>query len=497
VLLKIVYMLACRILGLIVVLARGDRAVAAEVVVLRHENAVLRRHAGRVRYEQADRAWFAALARIVSRSHWAEVFPVAPATLLAWHRRLMARKYDTNGRRKPGRPATTPGIRRLVLRLARENPLWGHRRIQGELVKLGIAVAPSTVWEILHAAGIDPAPRRSGPSWRQFLHAQAAGILAVDFLHVDTVLLKRLYVLVFIEHGTRRMHLGGVTAHPTGEWTAQQARNLAMSLGERFESIRFLIRDRGSNFTASFDAVFQATGGTILRTAVQVPRMNADLRTPRRHPAPRAPGPHANSWRDASARRPGRIPGALQHVPAAPGHRATRPRRRTSRSPRHRNRLRRRTDPPKTCPQRPDQRIRARRLTPRRTAGLQPNPIFERDRAAQMASLTWLTSSTRAANRWCSVTSARAFSSSGPGFRCTFTVLPPTRRVRLYCGPCPRCPGWAHAQFGLPHLRHTAFSAPRRKSPTWDIKPNNSARRRSSHARSRSKLLGHAALQTE
>ena len=131
------------------------------------------------------------------------------------------------------------------------------------------------MWEILHAAGIDPAPRRSGPTWRQFLHAQAAGILAVDFLHADTVLLNRLYVLVFIEHGTRRMHLGGVTAHPTGEWTVQQARNLALTLGERFEDIRFLIRDHGSNFTTAFDAVFQTTGARILRTAVQAPRMNA------------------------------------------------------------------------------------------------------------------------------------------------------------------------------------------------------------------------------
>jgi putative transposase len=145
--------------------------------------------------------------------------------------------------------------------------------IHGELTKLGVMVAPSTVWEILHAAGIDPAPRRSGPSWRQFLHAQAAGIVAVDFLHVDTVLLRRLYVLVFIEHGTRRMHLGGVTPNPTGEWTVQQARNLALSFDERFEDVKFLIRDRGSNFTASFDAVFQAAGTRILRTAVQAPRM--------------------------------------------------------------------------------------------------------------------------------------------------------------------------------------------------------------------------------
>ncbi len=142
-------------------------------------------------------------------------------------------------------------------------------------MKLGVTIAPSTVWEILHAAGIDPAPRRAGPTRREFLTAQAAGILAVDFLHVDTVLLKRLYVLVFIEHGTRRMHLGGVTANPTREWTVQQARNLALTLDQRFEDIRFLIRDRGSNFTRSFDAVFQATGTRILVSAVQAPRMNA------------------------------------------------------------------------------------------------------------------------------------------------------------------------------------------------------------------------------
>jgi putative transposase len=275
VLLKIVYLLTCRILGLAVLVLRGDRAKDAELLVLRHENAVLRRHAGRVRYETADRAWFAALARLILRMRWAEAFPVTPATLLAWHRRLTAGKYDTSKRRRPGRPPTSPGIARLVVRLARENPLWGLRRIHGELIKLGVTVAPSTVWELLRAAGIDPAPRRSGPTWRQFLRTQAAGILAVDFLHVDTVLLKRIYVLVFIEHGTRRMHLGGFTTHPTGDWTVQQARNLALALGERFEGIRFLIRDRGSNFTASFDAVFQANGTRIVRTAVQAPRMNS------------------------------------------------------------------------------------------------------------------------------------------------------------------------------------------------------------------------------
>jgi putative transposase len=275
VLLKIVYLLVRQLLGLGVLVFRKDLAKGAELLVLRHENAVLRRHAGRIRYGPADRIWFAALAPLLPRRRWTEIFPVTPATLLAWHRKLAARKYDTSGRRRPGRPPTVPGIARLVIRLANENPLWGHRRIHGELAKLGVTVAPSTIWEILHAAGIDPSPRRSGPTWRQFLHAQAAGILAVDFLHADTVLLRRLYVLVFIEHGTRQMHLGGVTANPTGEWTVQQARNLALTLDRRFEDIRFLLRGRGPNFTASFDAVFQATGTRILISAVQAPRMNA------------------------------------------------------------------------------------------------------------------------------------------------------------------------------------------------------------------------------
>jgi putative transposase len=275
VLLKIAYVLMRWLFSVTVLVFRGDEAKDAELLVLRHENTVLRRQAGRVRYEPADRAWFTALAWFVPRRRWAGIFPVAPATLLAWHRKLAARKYDTSKRRKPGRPPALRSIARLAVRLAKENPLWGYRRIHGELTKLGAAVAPSTIYEILRTAGIDPAPRRSGPTWRQFLHAQAAGILTVDFLHVDTVLLNRLYVLVFIEHGTRRMHLGGVTAHPTGEWTVQQARNLAMNLDERFEDVRFVIRDRGSNFTRSFDAVFEATGATILRTAVQAPRMNA------------------------------------------------------------------------------------------------------------------------------------------------------------------------------------------------------------------------------
>ena len=159
--------------------------------------------------------------------------------------------------------------------MARENPAWGHRRIQGELARLGHAIAASTVWEILHAAGIDPAPRRAGPTWREFLAAQAHAIIACDFLVVETVLLKRLHLLVFIEHGTRRLHLAGMTAHPTGAWAAQQARNLAMDLGDRLGTLRFLIHDRDPLFTTAFDEVFKAEGLRIITTLPRTPRMNA------------------------------------------------------------------------------------------------------------------------------------------------------------------------------------------------------------------------------
>jgi transposase len=157
VLLKIVYLLVRRILGLVVLLFRRDMAKDAELLALRHENAVLRRHVGKVRYEPADRVWFAALAGLIPRTRWTEVFPVTPATLLAWHRKLAAKKYDTSRQRAPGRPPTVRSIARLVVRLAKENPLWGYRRIHGELTKLGVTVAQSTVWELLRAAGIDPA----------------------------------------------------------------------------------------------------------------------------------------------------------------------------------------------------------------------------------------------------------------------------------------------------------------------------------------------------
>jgi transposase InsO family protein len=159
--------------------------------------------------------------------------------------------------------------------MATENPSWGHRRVQGELVRLGHHVASSTVWQILHAAGIGPAPRRAGPTWTQFLTQQATAILAVDFLHVDTVVLRRIYALIVVEHGSRRVHLAGITAHPTGAWTVQAARNVMMDLEDRIGPAKFLLRDRDSRFTTAFDAIFATEGIRILRSPSQAPRANA------------------------------------------------------------------------------------------------------------------------------------------------------------------------------------------------------------------------------
>ncbi|MFI6359291.1 integrase core domain-containing protein [Streptomyces sp. NPDC050743] len=274
---SLLYRATRALLSLPAALLRRETAKDAELLVLRHENAVLRRQlTSPIRYEPADRFWLAALSSLIPRRRWSSVFPVAPGTLLAWHRRLIARKWDySDRRRRTGRPPTAAALKKLVLRLAHDNPRWGHRRIQGEPARLGYPIASSTVWQILHAAGIGPAPRRSGPSWREFLTIQAEGIIAADFFHVDTVTGRRLYALVFLEHGTRRLHLTGVTAHPTAQWATQQARNLAADLGARVESLRFALRDRDSKYTSSFDAVFEAEEREVLLSAPQAPRMNA------------------------------------------------------------------------------------------------------------------------------------------------------------------------------------------------------------------------------
>ena len=273
--LSVACLLVRRLVGYLAVLAgvRYPRTPSSWYFGTR--TAVLRRRTGRVRYQPTGRLWLAALSRLIPRRRWGEVFAVTPATLLAWHRRLVTRKWDHTSRRRPGRPSTAAAIRKLVIRIATGNPAWGHRRVQGELVRLGHPIASSTVWQILHAAEIDPAPRRTGPTWKQFLTTQARGILAAGFVHVDTVLLRRIYPLVVIEHGTRRAHLAGITANPDGAWTTQAARNFLMDLGQLPASAKFLIRDRAGQFTGCFDAVFTAEGIRIPASPPQAPRANA------------------------------------------------------------------------------------------------------------------------------------------------------------------------------------------------------------------------------
>jgi hypothetical protein len=270
---SLMYLLLRQVLKMLTQIARDGGAKDVEILVLRHQVAVLRRQVHRPVFEPADRVVLAVLSRLLPRPRWS-VFFVTPATLLRWHRELVARRR-TYPHARPGRPPVCKQIRDLVLRLTAENPTWGHRRIQGELVGLGYEVAASTVWKILNQAGVDPAPRRSGPTWKQFLTAQAHTILSCDFFTVDTVFFQRIYVLFFVEIATRHVHIAGVTAHPTGTWVAQQARNLLMDLDGRVTSLRFLLRDRDTKFTAAFDAVFTAAGIDVVKTPPQSPRANS------------------------------------------------------------------------------------------------------------------------------------------------------------------------------------------------------------------------------
>jgi putative transposase len=259
------------LLGTLLRSRRGLDAKDIELLVLRHELEVLRRQGARPKLRAADRALLAATACHLPRS-FRDARLVTPRTLLRWHRALVRRKWRQSPDQR-GRPPVPAEVQAAVLRLARENPRWGHRRISGELAKLGLRVSPTTIRRLLARAGLGPAPRRSGPGWREFLRAQAASIVACDFFTVESVLLRRYYVLFFITHGSRRVWLAGCSSNPTGAWVTQQARNLGLDLAD--QGIRVLIRDRDSKYTGRFDDVFRSGGIRIVKTPVRAPQANA------------------------------------------------------------------------------------------------------------------------------------------------------------------------------------------------------------------------------
>jgi putative transposase len=264
------YLSVRRVLELVVLLVRSDDAKEIELLALRHEVAMLRRQVKRQSFEPADRALLAALSRLLPRSRWG-AFGVTPATLLGWHRRLVARRW-TYPHRRPGRPCVDEEA--LVFRLAKENPRWGYRRIQGEVLKLGIRPAASTIARILFDHRLGPAPRRT-TTWREFVRAQASHIVATDFFSVDSVLLHRLYVLFFLEIGRRRVWITGVTAHPNAGWVTQQARNVAGDLADERIDVKFVVRDRDTKYVTAFDEVFRSEGAQILMTPFRTPNANA------------------------------------------------------------------------------------------------------------------------------------------------------------------------------------------------------------------------------
>jgi hypothetical protein len=360
--LRLLYLVFCRIAGWLALLTRTSAAKDVEILVLRHENAVLRRQSPTPRLDWADRAVLAALIRLLPRALTAHRL-VTPATVLRWRRRLVARHWTYPS--GPGRPPIDSAVAALVEQRARSNPGWGYQRIQGELLGLGHRVAASTIRRILKRLGIPPAPvRRDHTTWRQFLSTQASTMLACDFFHVDcTLILKRLYVFFVIEVGSRYVHILGITANPDGPWTIQAARNLLIDLGERTEQFKVLIRDRAGQFTTAFDAVLADAGITVCKI-----HREARGRTPTRNgssppPAPRSPTTCSSSANDIYAEHSANTR-VTTTVTVRIGPCSCSP---TIRPSRHR------PDPPADqtppLPRRPHQRVRTSRIEVQVTAG--------------------------------------------------------------------------------------------------------------------------------
>ena len=274
-LLSLAYTLARFLADLCLVRIRSDVQLRAEVLALRHQLRVLERKLGKPRWQPGDRILLASLSHLLPRSAWSALLP-SPETLLRWHRDLVRRKWAAY-RRRPPRRRRPPDLdlRGLILRLARENSGWGYRRIKGEALKLGFQISHMGVAKILRQHRMPPAPRRSRRSWREFVRQHADQIMATDFFVVDTVWLSRLYVLFWIEVGSRRVHLAGCTYNPTGTWVVQQARNLAWRLQEGGLAARFLVRDRDSKFTAAFDQVFRSDGVEVIQLPYRRPVANS------------------------------------------------------------------------------------------------------------------------------------------------------------------------------------------------------------------------------
>ncbi len=321
--LRFVFLLITRVAAWLRLSQREETWKTAEILILRHQLAILqRRQPRRPNLNWADRALIATLLSVIPRArrHGLRLL-VTPDTILRWHRDIARRRQAARSMRgKTGRPATRRNIQALVRRLARENPEWGYRRIHGELAGLGVKVAASTVWEILKASGTGPARRRTGPTWSQFLGSQAGAILACDFFTADLLDGTQAYVLAVIEHASRRIRILGVTQHPTGgmDRPAQQARNLIMDLGEQAYRVKFMIRDRGPNFTAAFDAVLAGAGIRTVLCNVATPRMNAITERWIGGMPTRAPGPHPQLEPGPSATDPARLRDPPQSAPAPP-----------------------------------------------------------------------------------------------------------------------------------------------------------------------------------